>query len=49
MQPTNLLFILSNQHSRDAAGCYGYPLVQTPNLDRLAAQDARFSGLSIIL
>jgi choline-sulfatase len=43
MQPTNLLFILSDQHSRDAAGCYGHPLVQTPNLDRLAAQGARFT------
>ena len=37
MQPTNLLYILSDQHNRDVLGCYGHPLVQTPHLDRLAA------------
>ena len=33
----NLLFILSDQHSQGVAGCYGDPIVETPNLDRLAA------------
>jgi choline-sulfatase len=33
----NLLFIHSDQHSPFVSGCYGDPLVQTPNLDRLAA------------
>ena len=33
----NLLYIHSDQHSPFVAGCYGDPLVQTPNLDRLAA------------
>jgi choline-sulfatase len=44
MQPTNLLYILSDQHNRDALGCYGHPLVQTPNLDRLAARGTRFTN-----
>ena len=44
MQPTNLLFILSDQHTRDMTGCYGHPLVQTPNLDRLAQQGTRFTS-----
>ncbi|MEZ4868895.1 MAG: sulfatase-like hydrolase/transferase [Caldilineaceae bacterium] len=43
MQPANLLFILSDQHRRDFAGCYGHPTVQTPNLDRLAARGTRFT------
>ncbi len=38
----NLLFIHSDQHNPYVAGCYGDPLVETPNLDRLAAQGAVF-------
>jgi choline-sulfatase len=44
VKPTNLLFILSDQHSRDMLGCYGDPVVRTPNLDRLAARGARFNA-----
>ena len=44
LKPANLLFILSDQHSRDVAGCYGHPSVQTPNLDRLAADGTRFTS-----
>lgn len=44
MQPTNLLFIISDQHNRDVAGCYGDPIAQTPHLDRLAAQGTRFTS-----
>ena len=43
MQPMNLLFIMSDEHQRNVTGCYGHPLVQTPNLDRLAAQGTRFT------
>ena len=42
MEPTNLLFILSDEHNRDCLGCYDHPLVQTPNLDSLAAQGVLF-------
>ena len=42
MTPANLLFILSDEHAREGLGCYGYPLVKTPNLDRLAARGIRF-------
>ena len=34
----NLLYIHSDQHNPAVIGCYGDPLVQTPNLDSLAAQ-----------
>ena len=44
MRPTNLLFILSDEHNRDCLGCYGHPLVRTPNLDRLAAGGVRFTA-----
>ncbi|HLH74990.1 MAG TPA: sulfatase-like hydrolase/transferase [Chloroflexota bacterium] len=44
MKPKNLLFIFSDEHNRDMAGCYGHPVVQTPNLDRLARQGVRFTN-----
>jgi choline-sulfatase len=44
VRPTNVLFISSDQHNRRVAGCYGDPVVQTPHLDALAEQGARFSN-----
>jgi choline-sulfatase len=44
MQAQNLLIIMSDQHSRSMMGCYGHPLVRTPNLDRLATRGARFTA-----
>ena len=43
MQPRNLLFIMSDEHSRRVLGCYGHAMIRTPNLDRLAARGVRFS------
>jgi choline-sulfatase len=43
MKPTNLLFILSDEHSKRVLGCAGHPLVRTPNLDALAARGTRFT------
>ena len=40
----NILFILSNQHSKFHLGCYGDPLVRTPHLDRLANEGMRFAN-----
>lgn len=42
MKPQNLLIIMSDEHSRATAGCYGHPLITTPNIDALAARGARF-------
>ncbi|MFK7800026.1 MAG: sulfatase-like hydrolase/transferase, partial [Anaerolineae bacterium] len=44
MKPKNLLYIISDEHRRDALGCYGHPLVKTPNLDRLAENGVRFTN-----
>ena len=41
-RPPNLLFIFTDQQRVDTLGCYDNPLVQTPNLDRLAAQSFVF-------
>ena len=42
LQP-NILLIHSDQHRYDCLGVNGHPLVQTPNLDRLAAGGVSFS------
>jgi choline-sulfatase len=44
MRPTNLIFILSDEHNKRVAGCYGHPVVRTPNLDALAARGTRFTS-----
>ncbi len=41
-RPRNVLWLLSDQHSVRALGCYGNHLVRTPRLDRLAAEGLAF-------
>jgi arylsulfatase A-like enzyme len=43
MPQPNILLIFSDQHRYDAVGANGHPLVQTPNLDRLAREGVNFS------
>ena len=38
----NLLFVFSDQQSRDMLGCYGNNQILTPNLDGFAAEGIRF-------
>ncbi len=40
----NLLFIFSDDHAQHAISAYGSRVNQTPNLDRLAKQGARFTN-----
>jgi arylsulfatase A-like enzyme len=40
----NLVFILADDLRWDALGCMGEPLIQTPNVDRLAGQGLRFNN-----
>lgn len=41
-QKPNILLIITEQHRGDCLGIDGHPVLQTPNLDHLAAQGARF-------
>jgi N-acetylglucosamine-6-sulfatase len=38
VQPRNVVFVLSDDHRYDAMGFMGHPIVETPNLDRIAAR-----------
>ena len=44
VKPCNMLFILSDEHTRDVSGCYGHKIVKTPNIDRLAARGTKFAN-----
>lgn len=41
--PPNILFLLADDLGYGDLGCYGQKRIQTPNLDRLAAQGMRFT------
>lgn len=43
MKP-NVLWLCTDQQRFDTLGCYGNPFVQTPNLDRLAAEGVLFEN-----
>ena len=40
----NILFIFSDDHAQHAISCYGSKVNQTPNIDRIAADGARFTN-----
>ncbi len=42
MKKPNILWIFSDQHRAQALSCYGDENINTPNLDRLAREGARF-------
>jgi len=48
MRPSNVLFIMSDEHDPRFMGCSGHPqwrdIIRTPNLDKLAARGVRFTS-----
>jgi choline-sulfatase len=44
MTPANLLIIMVDEMSAKTVGCYGHPIVKTPNIDRLAERGVRFTN-----
>jgi arylsulfatase A-like enzyme len=42
VSPKNILYIIADQFRHDCLGAAGNPLIQTPNLDRLAAEGTLF-------
>lgn len=39
----NILILMSDNHSWNHLGCYGDPVINTPNIDKLAEQGIRFT------
>ena len=44
MRRANTLLIMSDEHKRAALGCYGHPIIRTPNLEYLATRGTRFTA-----
>ena len=40
---SNLIFYMADELRAESIGCYGHPLVKTPNIDHLAEQGTRFA------
>ena len=43
-KPPNIIVFMSDEHNASVTGCYGNPVVRTPNLDRLAAEGVTFDA-----
>lgn len=46
-QRPNIIFFLSDDHRWDRLGCAGHPFLKTPNIDKLAAEGARFPNMFV--
>ncbi|GAF05215.1 sulfatase-like hydrolase/transferase [Saccharicrinis fermentans] len=40
----NVILFVSDDHGKDALGCYGNSVIQTPNLDQLASEGMLFNN-----
>jgi len=39
----NVVLVVGDDHGRGDLGCYGHPVIKTPNIDKLAAEGTRFT------
>ena len=46
-QRPNFVYIMTDQHRSDWLGCYGHPVVKTPNIDALAENGTRFDNFFV--
>jgi len=46
-QRPNVVFILTDDQRWDQLSCEGHPFLETPNLDRIAAEGARFANMFV--
>ena len=44
MEPMNFLLLMDDEHTQKMLGCYGHPIVKTPNIDALASSGTRFEN-----
>lgn len=44
MSKPNFVFIMTDTQGANVVGCYGHPELQTPNIDRLAAEGIKFEN-----
>ena len=40
----NIIFIMTDDHTKQAMSCYGSQINQTPNIDRIAKEGIRFEN-----
>ena len=43
----NFLFIITDQHRADHIGCYGHPVIKTPNIDSIATRGRMFDNFYV--
>lgn len=46
-KPPNIVFFLTDDQSTSTIGCYGNPIIQTPNIDALAKRGTRFENMFV--
>ena len=46
-QQPNIVFFFTDDQTTSTIGCYGNPIVKTPNIDGLAARGTRFSNATV--
>ena len=43
----NFLFLITDQQRADWLGCYGHPVIKTPNIDAIAEKGSRFDNFHV--